>query len=204
MRYLPHIYSTVMHDPDTDISMFYISVPVRTLPAKMRVMLQSAHVARGMGVSDADFRWTIEEANTAATLVREHLGLRPNLDFPVSKDPVGTVTQLIEMTLKAPPDDPAPEKYGLRGMPVITRKFFAETAIIPFENSPVTGISLSDVLHASGAAVGAYAGFIMVHEGPLLLVTVPAGMVLCGIASGLSHGLEEGIRQRLVKLFKEF
>jgi hypothetical protein len=43
----------------------------------------------------------------------------------------------------------------------------------------------------------------MYHEAtgtPLLAVAIPAGMVICGSASGMTRALESGLRQRLIEL----
>lgn len=74
--------------------------------------------------------------------------------------------------------------------------------IVPFEHSPLGGEALAKLLtRASGAGIGAGIG-IMVAGGPtpLLLVTVPAGMIICGSAKGIADGLEEGLRHRVRRL----
>ena len=75
---------------------------------------------------------------------------------------------------------------------------FAEQAIhaeIPFENSPLGATSLAALLsHGTGTAVRAYIGFVVSGSGPLLLITVPAGMIICGAASGAATGLHDGLR----------
>jgi hypothetical protein len=71
--------------------------------------------------------------------------------------------------------------------------------VVPFEHSPLGGEALAKLLtRASGAGIGAGIG-IMVAGGPtpLLLITVPAGMIICGSAKGIADGLEEGLRYRV-------
>lgn len=74
--------------------------------------------------------------------------------------------------------------------------------LIPFEESPLQALSLKDIVHATGVAVGAYVGFVVAGSNPLLFITVPAGMVICGAASGLGRGIEDGLRQRIKYLLR--
>jgi hypothetical protein len=76
--------------------------------------------------------------------------------------------------------------------------YLAMTPVVPFENSPLSAESLGNLLtKAGGYGVGAYIGFITGGTTPLLFITVPAGMVICGAAAGIGRGLEEGLRSRV-------
>lgn len=93
--------------------------------------------------------------------------------------------------------------------PVITAtdKAFGERAaysdLVPFEQSPIDLESLGNlVVQASGAGIGAYAGFVIAGPTPLLLITIPAGMILCGAAKGIADALEQGLRERLIRFLK--
>ncbi len=69
------------------------------------------------------------------------------------------------------------------------------------ENSPLSMESLANLVNsATGVGLGAYIGFIIGGNTTLLLLTVPAGMVICGSAAGLSRALEKGLEKRLMKL----
>jgi hypothetical protein len=75
--------------------------------------------------------------------------------------------------------------------------------LIPFEQSPVNLESLvGSAPKATGVAMGAYAGFVMSRGTPLILVTVPAGMIIFGAAAGVAKALEEWLRGRLLNLLK--
>lgn len=68
--------------------------------------------------------------------------------------------------------------------------------VIVVEQSPIDLKSIHDILASgSGAAIGALIGF-SIASGPLLLIAVPTGMLVCGAAAGLAKGLEEGLRVR--------
>ena len=73
--------------------------------------------------------------------------------------------------------------------------------ILPFENSPLTGESLGEIItRASGVGLGAFVGFAVAGESAAVFVLVPAGMILFGTSAGLARGLEEGIRERVKRL----
>ncbi len=74
--------------------------------------------------------------------------------------------------------------------------------VVPFESSPLSPDSLGKILTAgSGAGIGAGVA-IMVAGGPtpLLFITVPAGMIVCGAAMGVSEALQKGLRYKILKL----
>ncbi|WP_156924476.1 hypothetical protein [Derxia gummosa] len=76
-------------------------------------------------------------------------------------------------------------------------RFLTEEAVVPFENSPLHGVSLQSLSKASPYALGAYIGFVVSGSTPMLLLTVPAGIILCGAAAGIGEGLNRGLRDRL-------
>lgn len=77
----------------------------------------------------------------------------------------------------------------------------AFTPLIPFQESPLDLHSLAELaVKATGVSLGAYAGFVASGGTPLVLITVPAGMVLAGAAAGIGKALEEGLRRKILTL----
>lgn len=75
--------------------------------------------------------------------------------------------------------------------------------VVPIEQSPLKAEALVTlVTKATGAGLGAFAGFVAFGDSPLLLITVPAGMIICGAAKGIADALESGLRDRLFELLK--
>jgi hypothetical protein len=72
--------------------------------------------------------------------------------------------------------------------------------IVPFESSPLSAESLGSIVMTTGVGMGAYAGYVVAGHTPLLFVLVPAGMVLFGAAAGIGKALEEGLRERILRL----
>jgi len=75
--------------------------------------------------------------------------------------------------------------------------------VIPIEQSPLIQESLAKLATtASGVGIGAYIGFVAFGQSPLLLITVPAGIIICGAARGIGQALEEGLRDRILGWIK--
>ena len=71
--------------------------------------------------------------------------------------------------------------------------------LMPFERSPIELESLGKlVVSATGAGIGAYAGFVLAGSTPFLLVAIPAGMIICRAAKGIADALEQGLREKLL------
>jgi hypothetical protein len=73
---------------------------------------------------------------------------------------------------------------------------------IVIEQSPPELASLAGLLkQGGGVAVGAFVG-LHAASGPMLLVTVPAGIIIVGAAAGLGSALEAGLRDLLLKFMQ--
>jgi len=142
--------------------------------------------------------------------------LRITLDEQLSADLrfPEQLAKFFELALeKAPkPDAPPPSDVDIGGpfsprieiYELSAAEYFSELLrepVIVIEQSPPTLASLGDLLKQSsgGAAIGAYIGFQIV-TGPMLLIAVPAGMIICGAASGIAAGLQQWLRERIAGL----
>ncbi len=81
-------------------------------------------------------------------------------------------------------------------------KFVWENDYIVLERSPPKLESLGAILKdAPGIAIGAYVG---IQSGmsypPIMLITVPTGIILCGAAFGVACALRDGLRARITEL----
>lgn len=74
----------------------------------------------------------------------------------------------------------------------------AFSRLIPIWTNPLDLRSLATVLTTgSGVAIGAWAGVVASGGSPLILITVPVGMVIGGAAAGVGRALESGLQERL-------
>lgn len=98
------------------------------------------------------------------------------------------------------PDTPFGEKEG----PSRFAEYLAFEAVIPFESSPLGAKSLAALITTTGS-VGAALGYAGSGD-PIVLVTVPAGIVLggaaIGVGAGLAVGLADGIQSRVRRLLE--
>lgn len=107
-----------------------------------------------------------------------------------------------DRSLAAIPDGGAYSFAGMTGHRELIpfSEYLFHEASIPFEQSPLAGISLDKILKATPATIGAAAGFVAAgSHGPLLLISVPAGIILCITAKEVGSGLGEGLKHRIVK-----
>jgi hypothetical protein len=73
---------------------------------------------------------------------------------------------------------------------------------IPFEESPLTGVSLEQLIaKASPTGLGALVGWAVAGNTPFLFIYVPAGIIIVSCAVGIGGGLREGLQARIKKLF---
>jgi hypothetical protein len=76
-------------------------------------------------------------------------------------------------------------------------RYLAHETIIPFESSPLDAKSLTEIASATGATAAlGYFG----TDHPLILITLPAGIVICGAAIGVAEALRDGLRFKILKL----
>jgi hypothetical protein len=83
--------------------------------------------------------------------------------------------------------------------PFVFAEYLTFARVIPFEQPSLSADSLGNILTAQDHGEAGY----MYHEAtgtPLLAVAIPAGMVICGSASGMIRALESGLMQRLIEL----
>jgi hypothetical protein len=178
------IYETEIEQPEIDQAVRFLTVPARSAgadptilgrPEELMAELELLPLSDPLYVSELPYAIASLLLRDDAERVREHFYLvRERL--PAFQEDHGPVLQFSEYVAFAP--------------------------VVPFEHSPLGGEALAKLLtRASGAGIGAGIG-ILVAGGPtpLLLVTVPAGMIICGSAKGIADGLEEGLRYRVRRL----
>jgi hypothetical protein len=178
------IYETTVIDRFSDLSAHFIVVPARSLPEGITLEpaeLLSKLQAEGKSFLNASF----------ALHLLAYVFTFESVEREMTFEDIDSFQQ-------GPPEDIVlkPEHY-----------FFAEyllfARIIPFEQSPIDLESLGNLITtASGVGVGAYVGFLVGGSGPLLFVTVPAGMIICGAASGVAKALEKGLKDRILSLIR--
>ena len=78
--------------------------------------------------------------------------------------------------------------------------------VVPFEESPLSLASLATIANAGTKAgavgIGFAVGLVAGYGSAFVLVTVPAGIILCGAAIAVAKALQEGLTPRLTSLIK--
>lgn len=188
------MYQTVIVDDQTDASFFFYSIPSRSLLepgllADSRLAFSRLGVQPTMILTSAN-----DDLEFAIANLLHYARTTPGAAW-IDEQFVHPAPQVLSERTK---------QFGWLAM--LEEKEFARYLVVepavPFENSPLSGISLHEIAKSSGVAIGAYVGCVMAGNTPLLLITVPAGMVICGVASGVAHGLEEMLYARIKNLMK--
>lgn len=175
------IYETTIFNRDREGAAFtFLTIPARSLPS--REMPPIDQVADELGVL------FMEPENPRAF----RRNLRP-WGLPFLLD--GALGRRHAFRFYFDPDTPFGEKVG----PSQFAEYLAFEAVIPFESSPLGGKSLAALITTTGSA-GAALGYAGSGD-PIVLVTVPAGIVLggaaVGVGAGLAVGLADGIQSRI-------
>lgn len=123
---------------------------------------------------------------------------------PFSPDP-GLVLQLFLEGLFYGNDDIERALMVRRSAEFFPFYRFFETETVIVENSPPAELDWRALTKtASAVSIGTYIGLQIVPDGsPLLLISVPAGIIAVGSAVGISRGLENGLNKSIEKLIKK-
>jgi hypothetical protein len=83
-------------------------------------------------------------------------------------------------------------------------RYLAGADLIPFRSSPLLGESITNLLQrfSPGTGVGAAMGYYLSPHAPLVLLTVPGGMLVGGTVYGVASALERGLHDRVLKLIQ--
>jgi len=177
------IYETTIVDVASELSAHFVMVPARSLGGDSYLFQ----------LSD----WPLET-----------LGL-----LPVADVPFGGVARSLAACLVSDDVEEFLRKFD-RGFeeetshpstqlprPFLFAEYLTFARVVPFEQPSLSADSLGNILTAQGRGEAGY----MYHEEtqtPVLAVAIPAGMVICGSAPGMTRALDSGLRQRLLEQVK--
>jgi hypothetical protein len=179
-----HIYESTVVDADTGVALQLLSLPSRSILPRS-VLATPEVVMEMLKIEPLSAIRTRSELDEAVSYLVEY-----------AETPVEISKRALPPTLQ-PWDNETP--VTLIGEPPsvdrATVNELVREAIVPTEQSPLQGTPLSELVgHASAGSVGAVLGYQAAPHSPLLLITVPAGIVLVGAAKGLGAGLNAGLR----------
>lgn len=186
------LFETTVVDMDSAIEARFIVLPRR--------VLGQAHVLSPKDTSD-------EHQDARIEFLLASLALRP-----LWRVSLGDLSDWVAMSLAAATspelsDRLFSEREVLDPEDYSHMNSFAEeltfAPIVPFEESPLALDSLATIIaRASSAGLGAYLGFVVGGGSPLILITVPAGMILFGAAAGVARALQDGLYERILALIR--
>ena len=172
------VYETTLHERDGQRGFAFATVPARSLPEGD--VPPAALLGRSLETEGGPLGPI--EAWSLPFLVDALMGrLVTPFDEPYFDDPFFGL----------------PWRYPGRGRSVRSPSAFAQqlayAPVVPFESSPLGGKSLADIVTTAGGAASAY-----VTRDPLMLLTVPAGIIVCRAASHVGDGIGLALRAKIL------
>src|SRR5215204_679636 len=182
-RNVAQIYETTIADTASDLSAHFVTVPARSLGG-------SSYLYQG---SD----WPLETLGLLRIADVPFGGVARSLAACLVSDDVEEFLRRFEQGF----EEETRHSSAQLPKPFVFAEYLTFARIIPFEQPSLSADSLGNILTAQGHGEAGYM-YHGVTRTPLLAVAIPAGMVLCGSATGMIRALESGLRQRLMELVK--
>ena len=177
------IYETTIADTTSDLSAHFVTVPARSLGG-------SSYLYQG---SD----WPLETLGLLRIADVPFGGVARSLAACLVSDDVEEFLRRFEQGF----EQETRHSSAQLPKPFVFAEYLTFARIIPFEQPSLSADSLGNILTAQGHGEAGY----MYHEvtrTPLLTVAIPAGMLICGSAPGMTRALESGLKQRLLEFVK--
>lgn len=196
-------YESIVQDNDTNIAAHFIVVPRRSLPVP-----EGEVESEGMSPAPPESENLIGQLGLhpikqlrpedITTVLSAILAYAPHLHGKIVDTSFEAQRQFDLDKIIENPDSlnlPKGDKEFI--------SYLVDESIVPMEQSPLSTVSLQNLGKASGITIGAYMGFVVAGSTPLLFITVPAGMILCGASYGIAFGLQEGLKARITRLISK-
>ena len=182
-RSIAQIHETTITDIGSDLSAHFVTVPARSLGGSSYQLQGSEGPFETLGLLPiADVPFGGVARSLAACLVSD------DLETFVRKFHQGFEEETSHSSVRLPE-------------PFVFAEYLTFARVVPFEQPLLSADSLGNILTAQ---VHGEAGYMYNEETrtPVLAVSIPAGMVICGSAPGIIRALDSGLRQRLLELVK--
>src|SRR5215210_2095830 len=182
-RNVAQIYETTIADIASGLSAHFVTVPARSLGGSSYLFQGSDWPLETLGllrIADVPFGGVAR--SLAACLVSD------NVEEFLGKFDQGFEEETRHSSTRLP-------------RPFEFAEYLTFARVVPFEQPSLSADSLGNILTAQGHGEAGY----MYHEEtrtPVLAVSIPAGVVICGSAPGMIRVLDSGLRQRLLELVK--
>ena len=182
-RSIAQIHETTLVDTASDLSAHVVTVPARSLGGSTYRFQGSEGPLETLGllpIADVPFGGVVR--SLAACLVSD------DVETFVQKFRQGFEEETSHSSVHLPE-------------PFVFAEYLTFARVVPFEQPSLSADSLGNILTAQFYGEAGY----MYHEEartPVLAVSIPAGMVICGSAPGMTRALDSGLRQRLLDLVK--
>lgn len=182
-RYVSQVYETTIVDSESGLSAHFITVPARSLGGDSYQSQRSEGPLESLGLLRlADVPLGMTARSLAACLVSEDAD-----DF----------LQRFHDSFKEEtvhPSTSLPHHFEFAEYLTFARR-------VPFEEDSLSADSLGNILTGQIHGNAAYMSYERTNT-PVLAVTIPSGILICGATSQVAAALEDGMRQQLIELVK--
>src|SRR5215212_8663251 len=182
-RNVAQMYETTIADISSDLSAHFVTVPARSLGGGSYLFQGTNGPLDTLGLLRiADVPFGSVARSLAACLVSH------DVEEFLQKFHQGFEEETKHSSVRLP-------------RPFVFAEYLTFARVIPFEQPSLSADSLGNILTAQGHGEAGY----MYHEAsntPVLAVAMPAGIVICGSAPGMTRVLDSGLRQRLIEFAK--
>ena len=173
---ISQVYETTVADRISGHAVRFLVIPHRSL----RAALRQEELIPATIASELDLQ--AFRSISAAELPQAIAGMlkADSNEMEVRQLQAQAVVDRVMQTASPPPEAATPDSEIMNFADHV-----AFSAMVPFEDSPLGLVSLASkaaALSKNGIALGAFIGVIAGGTTPLLLVTVPAGIILCASA----------------------
>jgi hypothetical protein len=116
---------------------------------------------------------------------------------PHTGENLGSFVRFVSQILNAEMIEPAGDAERFA-------EYLAGADLLPFRSSPLLGESIANLLQrfSPGTGIGAVLGYYLSPHAPLVLLTVPGGMLVGGTVYGVASALERGLHDRVLTLIQ--
>jgi hypothetical protein len=182
-RSIAQIYETTIADTASDLSAHFVSVPARSLGGNSYRFQGSEGPLETLGllrIADVPFG-----------------GVARSLAACLVSDDVESFVRKFDQGFEEETSHPSVHLSE----PFMFAEYLTFARVVPFEQPSLSADSVGNILTAQ---VHGEAGYMYYEQTrtPVLAVSIPAGLVICGSAPGMTRALDSGLRQRLLDLVK--
>lgn len=187
-----HVFEASIADRDTGLGAHFISVPQRYMP---RIDGHPSELLQNLGLQEI-----VRIPPDAHIIYAMFALLKYNSELPATITDARSENEWVRFARAFDNLQDLARQIGPRDREFAD--YLANAPLVPIQHSPLEALSLDNIVKTGGTGVGAYIGIVVAGGTPLLFITVPLGMIICGAAAGVGLGLFTGLSDRISNMIR--